>query len=181
MGSAGTNTSALSIGGYNFDPGTARAQTESWNGTSWTEVNDLNTARYSLAGAGTDNTAAIAFGGISPVADPTDQKAQTESWNGTSWTEVGDLTIATQQLAGAGNESLALAFGGETPAEAVTANTQSWNGTSWSNDSDLNTARNVLAGAGTQPTALAFGGTSSSSATEEWNKPSFTPKTITQS
>jgi hypothetical protein len=27
--------------------------TESWNGTSWTEVNDLNTARDNLAGAGT--------------------------------------------------------------------------------------------------------------------------------
>jgi hypothetical protein len=35
----------------------------SWNGTSWTEVNDLNTARYILGGAGTQ-TAALAFGGF---------------------------------------------------------------------------------------------------------------------
>jgi hypothetical protein len=28
------------------------AFTESWNGTSWTEVNDLNTAKSGLAGAG---------------------------------------------------------------------------------------------------------------------------------
>jgi hypothetical protein len=27
--------------------------TESWNGTSWTEVNDLNSARRDLAGNGT--------------------------------------------------------------------------------------------------------------------------------
>jgi hypothetical protein len=27
--------------------------TETWNGTNWTEVNDLNTARESLAGNGT--------------------------------------------------------------------------------------------------------------------------------
>jgi hypothetical protein len=39
------------------------AETESWNGTSWTEVNDLNTARWNLAGAGI-NTSALAFGGI---------------------------------------------------------------------------------------------------------------------
>ena len=28
------------------------AGTESWNGTNWTEVNDLNLARYQLNGAG---------------------------------------------------------------------------------------------------------------------------------
>ena len=36
--------------------------TETWNGTNWTEVNEFNTARGWLAGAGT-NTAALAFGG----------------------------------------------------------------------------------------------------------------------
>jgi hypothetical protein len=38
--------------------------TESWNGTSWTEVNDLNTARRDLGGCGATNTAALAFGGF---------------------------------------------------------------------------------------------------------------------
>jgi hypothetical protein len=51
---------------------------------TWTEVNDLNTARARLAGAGTQ-TAALAFGG-SPA-----KRILTESWNGTSWTEVNDL------------------------------------------------------------------------------------------
>jgi hypothetical protein len=37
---------------------------ESYNGTTWTELNDLNTARYALAGAGESNTAALAFGGL---------------------------------------------------------------------------------------------------------------------
>jgi hypothetical protein len=55
--------------------------TESWNGTSWTEVNDLNSGRYQLAGAGTDNTSALAFGGASPSF------AATEEWN------VGPQTI----------------------------------------------------------------------------------------
>jgi hypothetical protein len=39
---AGTNTAALAFGG-NIPPTTGA--TETWNGTNWTEVNDLNTAR----------------------------------------------------------------------------------------------------------------------------------------
>jgi hypothetical protein len=39
------------------------ANTESWNGTSWTEVNDLNTARRALAGSKDSSTSALAFGG----------------------------------------------------------------------------------------------------------------------
>jgi hypothetical protein len=46
----GTNTAALGFGGYDTS---LSALTESWNGTSWTEVNDLNTARNQLTGAGT--------------------------------------------------------------------------------------------------------------------------------
>jgi hypothetical protein len=38
------------------------ALTEEWNGTSWTELNDLNTARYGL-GAGGTTSAGLAFGG----------------------------------------------------------------------------------------------------------------------
>jgi hypothetical protein len=47
---------------------------------SWS--NPLNTARYGLAGAGTQ-TAGLIFGGY--VATPTSTGA-TEEYNGTSWT-----------------------------------------------------------------------------------------------
>jgi hypothetical protein len=50
---------------------------------AWTEVNDLNTARNYLGGAGTANYAALAFGGETTV-----NVGNTETWNGTSWTEV---------------------------------------------------------------------------------------------
>jgi hypothetical protein len=53
------NTAALAFGGlYHLE----FTNTETWNGTSWTEVNDLNIARSDLAGSGT-NTAALAYGG----------------------------------------------------------------------------------------------------------------------
>ena len=53
-------TAGLAFGG-DTDPG-RKAETEQWNGTNWTEVNDLNTARYLLGGAGVANTS-LCFGG----------------------------------------------------------------------------------------------------------------------
>ncbi len=86
-GGTGTSTSALAFGGELY-PG-ATAETETWNGSSWTEVGDLNTARDLLAGSGASNTSALAFGGNTPPVS-----ALTENYNGTSWTEVGDLNTA---------------------------------------------------------------------------------------
>ena len=52
-----------------------------YNGTSWTEGNNLNTARESICGAGTQ-TAAVGFAGYVSGAS-----ALTEEYDGTSWTE----------------------------------------------------------------------------------------------
>jgi hypothetical protein len=49
--------------------------------SSWTEVNDLNTSRQGLGGAGTSNTSALGTGGVYYLE--LDLKQQTESWNGT--------------------------------------------------------------------------------------------------
>ena len=56
-----------------------------WNGSSWTEVADLNQSRNQLSGTGTA-TSALAFGGY--TREP---NLNTESWNGSSWTEVNNL------------------------------------------------------------------------------------------
>jgi len=95
--------------------------TELWNGSNWTEVNDMNTARYALAAAGT-YTAALGFGGNVPP-----NTAVTEQWNGTNWTEIADLATARWGLGGNGNTSLALASGGGTPTP--TDSTEEWSDT----------------------------------------------------
>ena len=100
-------------------PSTHVALSELWNGSSWTEVNDLNTARYSAAAAGT-STSAIFFGGLN-----TANSASTESWNGTNWTNENDISTARYQLSGLGTSSLALASGG---APGATAVSEEWNG-----------------------------------------------------
>ena len=64
-GSMGTSTKAMACGGYS---GTAVVgPTEQWNGTSWTEVNDLNEGRQIGAAAGASTTSAgLYFGGWGP-------------------------------------------------------------------------------------------------------------------
>ena len=74
---AGIQTSALGFGGESSTGNVAI--TESYNGTSWTEVNDLNTAGAQGGSSGATNTAALCFGRAPATAN-------TENWNGSSWT-----------------------------------------------------------------------------------------------
>jgi hypothetical protein len=89
-----------------------------WNGTSWTEVNDLNTGRTQMGCSGIQ-TAGLAFGGSGP-------SALTESWNGTSWTEVADLATARTFISGSTSapNTTSLAFGGSTGSD--TGATEEW-------------------------------------------------------
>jgi hypothetical protein len=168
----GTQTAALGFGGASTNPAPPPSTlyvtlTESWNGTNWTEVNDLNTARYDMGSFGTQ-TATITAGGTPPTT------AATESWNGTSWTEVNDLNTGRYSQGSAGDvQTAGLIFGGFPYGTAIT---ESWNGTSWTEVNDLSTARSFLSGSGTQTAALAFGGSipPQTGATESWNGTSWT-------
>ena len=127
MGAAGNTSSMLIIGG---NPNTC----EFWNGSSWTETTDVNTARQGLGGSGT-TTAALAFGGNGPVV-------VTESWDGSSWTEVSDLNTAPAASAtGTGTQTAAIRMGGY----PVSSATETWDGSSWTEVSELNNARGPAA------------------------------------
>ena len=84
----GTTTAAIAAGGETPSP---TANTESWNGSSWTEVNNLNTARGALGGSGSNTNRFFSF-----WWNIWFRFSKTESWNGTAWTEVADL--ATYRL-----------------------------------------------------------------------------------
>ena len=85
--------------------------TETYDGSSWTEVGDLNSKKMSLASAGS-TTAALAGGGSLPPP----RSGLTEVWDGTSWAEAADLTTATDAQANRiGASSLAaLSVSGDT-------------------------------------------------------------------
>ncbi len=59
---------------------------------TWTEVNDVNTARENLPGSGS-TTAGLVFGGYTttPQAVTENWNGSSWTWNGSSWTEVNDL------------------------------------------------------------------------------------------
>ena len=100
------------------------ANVESWNGTNWTEVNNIKLARAYLAGSSTSQTSAIVFGGNSPSVPG--ETGKTEEWNGASWVEVADLNNARDSLAGGGTATAGLAFAGVPPTPAGNL-TEEWN------------------------------------------------------
>ena len=133
MGS-GSQTAAIVAGGKT-PSNTANA--EQYNGSSWTEVNNLNTARSGSGGSSglAPYTATIVFGGEVPGAN----SALNEYYNGSSWTELNDLNTARSYFAGAGSAyTAAIGFGGNSYPGPYYANTESWDGSSWTEVNDLN-------------------------------------------
>ena len=171
-GGSGTQSAGICAGGLQ-SPGDSpryRAETELYNGTSWTEVADLNTGRATPRGAGS-TTAALWFSGGSPGA--TSPPANTESFNSVSWTAVSGLTTARRDASGWGTQALACCAGG-TPNRT---DYEEWNGSAWSAATAFNTGRSHLAGAGTQTAGLIYGGNNpppQSNLTELWNGTSWT-------
>jgi len=164
----GTTTAGLVFAGSD-PPGSARntALTESWNGSAWTEVGDLTTARRGGSGAGTSTAALLATGYVGPGAA---FKDEVEEWNGTAWTEVADVNSVRQTAGSSGTVVSALIYGGQPGTLAIT---EEWDGSSWTEVADLATAREGL-GKGTGPSALsalAVGADApSNNMTEEWTQ-----------
>jgi hypothetical protein len=174
MASHGTIPAGLTFGGQPPD----RNQTEKYDGSSWTETGDLNTARAYLMGGGTQ-TSAIGAGGQS--TPPTTTQGIAEEFNGSAWTETGDLNTARFKLAGWGATAEAvIAVGGATsPGANEVANAETFNGSAWSETGDLNTARQLMGSFGASSTSgIVAGGNpsppSDTGATESWNGTSWT-------
>jgi hypothetical protein len=162
---AGIQTAALAFGGE--DPGGISAKTESWDGSAWTELGDLNTGRHESASSGATNTAALMFTG-DDVGNG-QARAYTESWNGSAWTEVGDLNTGGRHGAGAGTSTLAIAMGRYNPSPSNFDLTEQWNGTAWTEVADLSTGRYYTGShsLGTQGAGLVVGGQAGPSGTNK--------------
>ena len=158
-----------------------RLQTETWNGSAWSETGDINVGRYDGGGTGT-TTSMLACGGAGFPSAPLNH-ASVESFNGSTWTEVNNLTTARGKATGAGDTTDALMAGGTSPPTwAGLAVTESYDGSSWSEVADLATARAANdSGAGTTSAMIIAGGTPAPTfqATEEWDSPFYAIKTVT--
>ena len=148
---------------------------EQYNGTSWTEVAEMNTSRDRTAGSGTQSATLIISGRLdTPDAD----SALVESWNGSAWTEVGDVNTARYALAASvgGTYTSTIIFGG---APGQKTNTESWNGSAWTEVNDLPTGKYALGGAGTLTAALSVAGvtTTNVNTVESWDGTNWTSST----
>jgi hypothetical protein len=167
-GGAGIKTAAIAFGGDSPQIN----KTESYNGTSWTEVNNLNTTKNYVSGAGT-YTAALCINGYQNP--PNVDLNQVESWDGTNWTEITE----TNETANAGNVSCGtqtaalITMRSPTP---IAGRTELWNGSAWTETTDLNTARPNGAVFGISTSALASAGSPGATYTkaESWDGSAWT-------
>ena len=115
------------MGGGQASPAQYHNYTQLYDGSSWTSLNNMNTARR-LWSNGTSRSsptsAGVTFGGNAP---PT--TSATELWDGTNWTSnPTGLNVARVRHGGAGTQTAALAFGGwpGSPPSAVTGATEEY-------------------------------------------------------
>ena len=178
---AGSQTASINFAGNANPYPTVTAATESYNGTSWSSVNSMNTARWSLSSFG-PYTAAVGVSGVTDVNAVLPTTA-VEQWNGTNWTEVAELATVRHASGGFGTGTAALIVGGQSrpgspPGTPVTyrANVEAWNGTSWTAGTAINTARDTMFSFGINTSGLIANGQNPSlvSNTESWNGSSWT-------
>jgi hypothetical protein len=116
----------------------------------------LNTARYALAGAGTQ-TAALAFGGADPVGPPV--TIATEEYDGTTWTTIWKSLNTARPFSRSWNSNSSFSFWWTPPGTHLIQQQQK-------NIMEhlgqvlefFKYSKKNLAGCGTQTAALAFGG-----------------------
>jgi hypothetical protein len=129
----GTQTAAL-----NFSGADNLANSEEYDGSSWTATPSLNTGRYAAAEAtaGTVSAALLAMGVIDPG---TANQNATEEYNGSTWTSVTNSPLSVRQVAGAGTQTAFVSMGGyDTAYPGVSVE---YDGSVWTTGGTLNTAR----------------------------------------
>ena len=156
--SLGTTSAALAVGGN-----TAINSAEEFDGTSWTAVNAMGTARFRAGSAGLQTSGLVVAGGAGPGGPIT---AAVEEYDGTNWTEQNDTPYARMQMGHAGTQTAAVCFGGGVPGpsgvtpEGSQTQTIEYDGTNWTVGGALPAARHAggFGTAGTQTAALQAGG-----------------------
>jgi hypothetical protein len=167
MGSCGTQTAALAVGGG--DPN--KAEVEEYNGSTWSEQTNIPTADRGWGSFGIQ-TAAVMVGAI---ASPT---AKCFEYDGSSWTTGGSLNDGRRLSGmGCGTETAGLVAGGDPNSNK----TETYNGTAFATANTLNTGRQQGKMSGPQTLGLCWGGETPSltTATESFDGTSWTTSPAT--
>ena len=146
---------AVGAGGYSPPGPSSVSIAAEYNGSGWTSIPSLNTARGAL-GSSKQGTQTAFW-----VAGGSSQTGKTEEWNGSSWSEDGDLNTGRRLSGTAGSLTAGLAFGGYA-SPAGTANSEEYNGTSWSEGNNLGASLYYNTGFGSQTAAISACGNTGS-------------------
>ena len=160
-GVSSPSTAAIGAGGY-VTPGVTAATEEftaSTNvitGAAWASGGNLNNARNSVAGCGSQ-TASLCAGGDSPAPV---YDSFVEEYNGTSWSEVTNIPTNNRGAGMAGIQTAAVYFGGETHPQTPVNAALLYDGSSWTSTGTMpyNSNYACVGGTGTQTAALGVGG-----------------------
>ena len=168
----GTQSASLAVSGYDQNAGSPTVNNQSYNGTSWSELANVNTGRYGVVGCGT-TTAGLIYG---QIVNPSNVGGLTEEWNNTSWSVKNAMNTSrgNSATAGGGTTEATFVVSGQVSPSSYPSNTETWNGTSWTEVNEINTARRNLSGFGVSTAAIVAGGTSPSILVESWNGTSWT-------
>ena len=158
MGNAGTASAGLTFGGHIW-PGGAHNKTEEYNGTAWTQVNNMLTIRNAHGSSGTQS-AGLSWAGLTPSTSNA-----THEYDGTSWATSGNFSASAEYSSGFGTQSNTTAAAGE----PYSTNCYEYNGSSWSTGGTRATATKQCAGAGATGSAGLVGG--------GYHSPTFTNNT----
>ena len=158
-------SSQVAVGGQKAAvPPTANniADSETYDGTSWSEGNNMGTARFNGSGTGTETAGLIATG-RNPAASPSPQVyyGNTEEYNGTSYSEVNDCPQAAYRRCGAGTQTATIIVGGLVPPASTTnysTTSNEYDGTNWSSGGAAPFKANYMDGVGVTTAAVVFGG-----------------------
>ena len=182
---AGTQTAAIMFGGSSPAPAPypqpyyIHNETESYDGTSFTEVANLNTARMANRGGFGTSTAGFLAGGYTyPPAGPTGIQQLCESWNGSAWSETTDFNTKRYSFASSNSSPYTSAiitggFTGGPPPSQINDAVETWNGSSWTETTETNSPKGGGSGAGISSTAAIVVGPPDSTV-ESWNGSAWT-------
>ena len=151
----GPVSAAIGAGGYGPPGPSSQNAAAEYDGSGWTSISNINTARGSL-GSSKQGTQTAFW-----VAGGSSQTGKTEEWNGSSWSEDGDLNTGRRLSGTAGSLTAGLAFGGYA-SPAGTANSEEYNGTSWSEGNNLGASLYYNTGFGSQTAAISACGNTGS-------------------
>ena len=153
VGSSGTQTASLSVGGES--PGYINL-VEEYNGSGWTTATNYPLSIQGPLVAGTQTAAVVCGGNTYP---PSTDRTETFEYDGSSWTASGALPAGRRALnnTGFGSQTAAVQSGGLIPG-GVQNTSNEYNGSIWTAGNTINTNRYVHAGAGTLTAGIISGG-----------------------